>query len=370
MTARLLCALLADPSRSSTLTPSQWTSVLTIAHAERLAGSLAQRLAGLSLPASVQSTLDAARCNAEAGRTQALWEVEMARRALAPLGVPVVLLKGSAYVAAGLDAGVGRLIGDLDILVPRDALNAVEAALLAVGWEWVKPNAYDDMYYRRWMHELPPLMHRERDRMIDVHHTILPLTARPRPDAAALIGGAVALDLYSGESRNPAPSKDSRLPPAREHNTVADPLHILSPAGMIVHAAAHLIADGDMEGGLRNLWDIDRLVREVSHHDADFCLDVAEEAAYHQLYPQVMRALRLARDLFETPVKEYSSPARVSFTSQPSDALFRARLLARNGWGQNTRRPLRFAFYVRSHLLRMPPLMLLRHLWVKARAAK
>jgi hypothetical protein len=26
--------------------------------------------------------------------------------------------------------------------------------------------------------------------MIDVHHTILPLTARPKPDAAALIGTA------------------------------------------------------------------------------------------------------------------------------------------------------------------------------------
>ena len=54
---------------------------------------------------------------------QALWEAEMARRALAPLGVPVVLLKGTAFVAAGLAAGVGRSIGDLDILVPRDALD-------------------------------------------------------------------------------------------------------------------------------------------------------------------------------------------------------------------------------------------------------
>ncbi|WP_164045505.1 nucleotidyltransferase family protein, partial [Serratia marcescens] len=67
-------------------------------------------------------------------------------------------------------------IGDLDILVPRDRLDEVEAALLAAGWEWVKPDPYDDAYYRRWMHELPPLIHRERDRMIDVHHTILPLT--------------------------------------------------------------------------------------------------------------------------------------------------------------------------------------------------
>ena len=48
------------------------------------------------------------------------------------------------------------------------------------------------------------------------------------------------------------------------------------------------------------------------------------------------------------------------------DRLFQARLLARNGWGQEKRKALRFAFYVRSHWLRMPPLMLARHLWIKA----
>ena len=96
-----------------------------------------------------------------------------------PPGVP-------AFHAAGLDACLGRSVGDLDILVPRDAIERVEAALVMAGWERLKEEGgYDDLYYRRWMHELPPLIHRERDRMIDVHHTILPPTARPKPDAAA-----------------------------------------------------------------------------------------------------------------------------------------------------------------------------------------
>ena len=126
-------------------------------------------------------------------------------------------------------------VGDLDIMVPRASLDAVEAALLQTGWEHVKDaEGYDDSYYRRWMHELPPLIHRTRDRMIDVHHTILPLTARPRPNAEAMIAASVQLD---------------------------NGLRILSPADIIVHAAAHLFADGDLAGGLRNLWDIDRLER-------------------------------------------------------------------------------------------------------------
>ena len=49
-----------------------------------------------------------------------------------------------------------------------------------------------------------------------------------------------------------------------------------------------------------------------------------------------------------------------------TDRLFEARLLARNGWGQEKRKALRFAFYLRGHWLRMPPLMLARHLWTKA----
>lgn len=331
MSARLLCTVLTDPSRAVGLTPDQWTNILTIAHAERLSGTLAHRLTGLILPPVVHSALESARLNAEAGRVHALWEVEMARRALTPLGCPIVLLKGSAFVAAGLAAGQGRLIGDLDILVPRSRLDDVEAALLAAGWEWAKPDAYDDMYYRRWMHELPPLIHTSRDRMIDVHHTILPLTARPRPDAEALIGNAVVL---------------------------GDGMSILSPADIIIHAAAHLFADGELDGGLRNLWDIDRLVREFDQDDA-FWNSLNQRATQHQLGRVVDRALRLAHALYDTPVR-----TRVRW--QWTDALFRARLLARNGRGQNTRRPLRFAFYVRSHVLRMPPLLLVRHLWIKA----
>ena len=183
--ARLLTRVLADPQVALGLDADEWAALLTTAHAERLSGSLAHRLDGLAIPDAASGVLSAAKVTAETGRTAALWEAEMARRALAPLGISVILLKGTAFVAGGLDAGRGRLIGDLDILVPRDRLDKAEAALIAAGWEWVKPDAYDDAYYRTHMHELPPLIHSERDRMIDVHHTILPVTARVTPDAAA-----------------------------------------------------------------------------------------------------------------------------------------------------------------------------------------
>ncbi|HEX8482799.1 MAG TPA: nucleotidyltransferase family protein [Allosphingosinicella sp.] len=354
--ARLLVRLLADPAAAGMV--ADWTSLIAMARAESLIGSLAWRLKGLELPDPVEAMLEAARRDAEAARVQALWEAEMARRALAPLRIPVVLLKGTAYAAAGLEAGRGRSIGDLDILVPKGALPQVERALLAAGWEWVKEDSYDDQYYRRWMHELPPLIHRERDRMIDVHHAILPLTARPKPDMEAMI-----------EARAP----------------LTDGLFTLSPEDMIVHAAAHLFADGDLAGGLRNLWDIDRLLREFAERDPDFWPSLEVRARRHGLLPAVARAVRLARHLYATPLAWCQAPisgaldskgaaprkkgVRHQFTrgSTATDALFRRRLLARDGWGRQ-RRPLsRFGFYVRSHWLRMPPMMLARHLWVKAR---
>jgi Uncharacterised nucleotidyltransferase len=332
--ARVLAWVLGDPSRVASLTKANWQALLTIAQAERLLGSLAHRLDGIVVPQSAKRVLEAARLSAETGRTQALWESEMARRALSPLGVPVILLKGTAFVAAGLSAGLGRQIGDLDILVPRARIDDVEKALLGAGWEWVKPDPYDDAYYRDHMHELPPLIHRERDRMIDVHHTILPLTARVMPDADALIADSVALE--SG-------------------------LRTLSPPDMVVHAVAHLFADGDLAGGMRNLWDIDRLVRDQSD-TPDYWTALHKRAQRHNMTRYVSRALRLSHHLYGTPVDPW-----LAWEGRKGDVFYLGRILARNGWGQETRKLLRFAFYIRSHWIRMPPLMLARHLWTKWR---
>jgi hypothetical protein len=330
MAGRLLAGALRDPAGVGDF---DWNALVTAARAESLLGTLAFRLEGRKLPTAVGRILENARIDAGQARRQALWEAEMARRVLAPTGIPVILLKGTAYAAAGLEAGIGRSIGDLDILIPRDSLDSAEAALLAAGWEWVKQDGYDDRYYRDHMHELPPLIHKERDRMIDVHHTILPLTARPRPEVAAMIADSLVLE---------------------------NGLRVLSPEDMVVHSVAHLFADGDLAGGLRNLWDIDRMLRDFAAADG-FWRRLEERARLHQLAAPVERALRLASKIYGTPV----DPA-LAGSARAADWLFERRLLARNGWGQEVRRCLRLAFYIRSHWLRMPPFMLARHLWVKA----
>ncbi|WP_313809361.1 nucleotidyltransferase family protein [Sphingobium sp.] len=323
MSARRLVRVMRDPGGVAALDARGWNGLIAMARAERLIGTLALRLGDRPVPDPVRPILRDARLDAEREARQALWEADRAAEALAGLNVPVVLLKGTAYAAAGLSAGRGRFIGDLDILVPREAMGPVEEALLRAGWEWVKDDPYDDAYYRQWMHELPPMIHAARDRMIDVHHTILPLTARQTPDAGAMLAEAVP---------------------------ITNELYVLSPEDRVCHAVAHLLADGDLAGGLRNLWDIHCLLEGLDRQA------VEARAARHGLLPHMRQALRLAAAL-------YGDGARLTLW----DRAMLARLLARDEWGRERRKWLRFAFYLRSHWLRMPPAMLARHLWAKWR---
>jgi hypothetical protein len=354
-----LVALMRDPSLAADVPADAWAGILSVARGEVMLGTLAHRLADQSLPTAVAAHLDAAARAADHAQKLALWEAEMCRRALEPVGIEPILLKGTAYAAAGLSNAAGRQIGDLDILVSRDRLDDVEAALLAAGWEWVKDDPYDQSYYRRWMHELPPLIHKERDRMVDVHHTILPLTAKPKPDAAAMIADAHDLplpiqfvNLYEPEDDPEVPADPSVIPPVMG-------CRVLGRFDIVHHCVAHLMADGELEGGLRNLWDFHCLVQEMQRRtNGKYLKDLLYDTG--RLYRPFKRTARLAHHLFGTPmyVRE-----RLTLT----DRLFLRRLLARDDWGREIHRPLRFAFYIRGHLLRMPLPMLLRHLWIKWR---
>lgn len=331
---RALVDLLSGRREATSLAPRDWDGVIGVARAEAMLATLAHRLEGAELPPPVAALFADQRGAADVAQKQALWEAEMARRALAPQGIEFVLLKGTAYAAAGLSCSAGRQIGDLDILVGAHDIRRAENALLNAGWEWVKSDPYDDHYYREYMHELPPLIHSGRDRMIDVHHTILPRTHRVTPDALAMLGDAVR---------------------------VADGLAVLYPADMAAHCAAHLLADGDLQGGLRNLWDFHCLTRDFVATDSGYWGKLDERAEMHGLHEPVHRAARLARDLYGAVLPSGWD------RHDPGDIWYRRRLLARDDWGRSTAFLLQQAFYIRSHWLRMPPAMLARHLWTKWR---
>jgi hypothetical protein len=215
-------------------------------------------------------------------------------RALGSLPEKLVLLKGAAYVMQGLPFSVGRMFDDVDLMVSRAVLDDVEFRLCEAGWLSEKPDAYDQHYYRAWAHELPPMRHPRFLLQLDVHHTILPVTGRLKPNAAGLLDAAV-----------PIPG---------------GPWYALAPADQVLHVAVHLFQDSDCTDRLRELVDIDALLRAHAGEALDDALP--KHASIHGLGRPLWYALRYAQAWLNTPVSPALARAIDEFA--PSTIVLRA----------------------------------------------
>ena len=230
--------------------------------------------------------------------------------------------------------------------MPRERLARVETVLLSKGWAFSKLDAYDQRYYRQWMHELPPMHHTRRHSSLDVHHNILPSTAVVTPDARLLLEAARPL------------AHDPRLA-------------VLAPADMVLHSATHLFFDGELEHGLRDLVDLDALLRHFGSDEA-FFPSLAQRAEQLGLGRPLYYAAWNCRRFLRTPLPEAwlqalaaQAPARpgrdfmqacFDRALQPDHASCRDAFSGLARW----------LLYVRSHALRMPLRLLLPHLAHKA----
>ncbi len=274
------------------------------------------------------------------------WEVARIAAALETLALPLILLKGAAYAMAGLPAARGRLFSDIDILLPKHAIPEAESKLMLAGWMSHHHDAYDQRYYRVWMHEIPPMQHVQRASVIDVHHAILPLTAGVRPDPAKLRAAAIALP---GHAR----------------------VQVLAPADMVLHSATHLFYDGEFDKGLRDLLDLHRLLCKFGP-EAGFWEGLPARARELELGRPLFYALRYAARLLGTPVPVVVTAALVAqgpgrLQLALMDALFLRALLPLHASCESRLTGLAHGLlYIRGNWLRMPPLMLARHLFHKA----
>ena len=53
------------------------------------------------------------------------------------------------------------------------SLIAISTALMLAGYVTTHLDPYDQRYYRRWRHELPPMQHVKRLTVLDVHHNLV-----------------------------------------------------------------------------------------------------------------------------------------------------------------------------------------------------
>ncbi|MEH0166457.1 nucleotidyltransferase family protein [Paucibacter sp. JuS9] len=339
-----LVALLRDPGASHALDEAAWLEHVTVARRLNLIGTVGEALhsRGQRLPAAIARHFDGARLLSERQRQSVRWEVRCIDDCLAPLGVPVLLLKGSAYVMADHAVSRGRLFGDVDILVPSEALGDVESELMKAGWASAKSEPYDQRYYRQWMHELPPMFNVRRGSVIDVHHNLLPRTARLHPDPEKILARSHALAAHGC----------IRLPALED---------------LLIHSLVHLVHEGEFHNGLRDLIDIDGLIASAAD-SVDFWQRVSSAALGNELAAPVRLGLLLARDCVGTPVPEAVLRA-LDPASEAQLGRWHAAILPRAIRSHALRPPLRSgdawaqtAAYWRAHALRMPPHLLAVHL--------
>ncbi len=350
MPSHNLPKILAEPQLLQSCSLRDWDGLLPWARRVGVVGKFYTYLEAQgqleNISAQVQPHLEAASIIAGEHERRIRWECNRIQRALFDLqhrDFPVILLKGAAYVMAGLPCAHGRLVSDVDIMVPKIRLTVIEQILQKHGWETVKNSDYDQNYYRQWMHELPPLRHRLRGTILDVHHTILPETSRLKPDPALLIAAA-----------RPLP------------NT---PFHTFCPADMVLHSAAHAFQE-ELSNPLRDLLDLHELLTYFNDHEADFWEILPQRARQLGLTRPLFYTLRYARRFLHTAVPE--SVMQEIKSARPYWPLLPLmdRLLDAVALAEHPRHTVpataRWLLYLRAHWLRMPPLLLARHLAYKA----
>ncbi|MCW5632310.1 MAG: nucleotidyltransferase family protein [Rubrivivax sp.] len=348
----LVIRALTDPAQQlARWNAQQWTHLFQQARSAGLLARVGLRLRAqvdrgerAPWPEGLDGHLDAAMRLLRAQRAEVERELGHIARALAGLGAPVVVLKGAAYHAAGLPPADSRLFSDIDILVPREVIGEAESLLMLAGWVGTHDSEYDQRYYREWMHELPPMQHIHRGTTLDLHHNILPITARLKPDGALLVERAVPLPGY----RN---------------------LHVLAPEDMVLHGMTHLFMNEEMSHALRDLSDLDLLLRHFGT-EPDFWARLLARAARLDLGRPLHYGVRHAARVFCTPVPpDVAARTNDLGPRRPRlmDAIWHRALRAPHPSAAGRGRAAAlFALYVRGHWLRMPPWLLARHLTVKA----
>lgn len=327
-----------------------WERLLTQARLCRLHARLAvhlDRRGWLSeVPEKPRRHLEGAVRAAERQQRQVRWEVDRLRVALADIGAPVVLLKGAAYVAAGLPPRHGRLFSDVDFMVPRESLPAVESSLIGAGWIPQKLDPYDDRYYRRWMHELPPFKHVWRHTWLDVHHTITPPTSRFAVSGSQLF---------------------SRIEPIEP----GSPLATLCAEDMVLHSAVHLMQEGEFTTGLRDLLDLSDLLQHFGTRP-DFWPRLLERSAELRLQTPLFHVLTQMERLFATGAPPQFAGAVQALGQGFATRCFMPALLVHAlrpphaSCATRGSSAARWLLYMRSHLLRMPLHQIVPHLLRKA----
>lgn len=276
-----LVELLQQPDRAAQVDEAHWNTIVVVAKNSQLLGPLAAAMerAGVmaQLPNAVRVHLTLAVLIAQRRSEAALWEIENLRRAV-DAQTQLVVLKGCAYVLCADRNAAGRMFSDMDILVPRAALERTEGDLIAAGWNPSLLSAYDERYYRDWMHEVPPMSHVRRHTTLDLHHAINPPVSRIHVPT------------------------DRLLPCVQE---MRPGIFVLSRTDRVIHCALHMVQEGDAQKLLRDLYDLQQLVDQHFGNGIDALLERARSLGVAAVVQSALQAAAAVFSVGAAPAKTW-----------------------------------------------------------------
>lgn len=274
-TAHLVKLLSGDAPQSISLL--DWEYLIRIARDASVLPRMAYALDtdGDSLPEYARTHLISAKYHAKLLAQQVQFEATEFKRILTKFHhEDVYYLKGAAYTLSGCDAGIGRVFSDIDMLVSKENLREIEARLSVYAWFSQPKDDYDDMYYRQWAHEIPPLKHSGRGTILDLHHNLVPIISGKAPEITDFTEGARSLACGA---------------------------RVLAPEAMILHSAVHLFYQEEYHHGFRDLSDLHLLFSEFGTQQTfwDALFILAQKTGFGL---ELALALRYTTSLFDTPV--------------------------------------------------------------------
>lgn len=336
----LLFEVYANPERTQGLSAIQWQQLLEQAYragaVARLHAWLAHHSVQHYIPSSLLWHFTSAVKKAQAGQRELRYALITLQKHLSAVQHPVCLLKGAAYAIDEQSlVGLGRRLTDVDLLVSEEALPTTEQVLHWMGWHFEKNADYDIQYYRRWMHELPPMYHDALPMPLDLHHHLVPPISRMAFPAMLLSEHMIASGM--------------------------DGFATLTPAAQLIHTSLHMLTNDDFSSLLKDALDVFLLLqtREQQQTIAEaLSLAIRAGVASH-----VHRALRVVSALFEIqmPAEVQQQVSGSGWRERWVDKAYIAVIRHQLTQPLNQTCVQQRLLWVRAHMLKMPMPILLQH---------
>lgn len=221
----------------ASLSREDWEAIEAAAHVQGLTLLLHDRLAGATpfVPGAVHVNLHSAYLKATARNMVMLHHAAAMLKALRGRGLEVIVLKG-LYLAETVHAGIGsRIFDDIDLLLHRSDLPTALEEMQRMGYElstWYDPSDPNPD-----LKHIPPLVKQDAP-IVELHWTILEEEEPFTIDVEGLWARSVPADIAGVDARR------------------------LRVEDLILHLSLHLTYQHRLAAGVRNMYDIDAVIRK------------------------------------------------------------------------------------------------------------